>query len=1823
MIKSIKQIFFQIVMLSIMACPTFLSGQIISVGDGSYTDTFPGVDEANRNSFPSGTPQLSGEAVGKPVPTNDWWSKLIKENHANNLFNYPMTMKTFNSGLIVTYISSGPIGDSEPIKVTLSGLNASKTTVSDYSDWTVSMNWNDGTHDLNVTSGIGMPFLYFEKGTNDVLEIEVSSGNATISNEMLMIENASADADFVFYAPSGSSWTVDGTIYTSTLNGKDYWSMAMLPQDNSSVSSMANEYKKYAYVFPENTNTSWSYDEATSVLKTDFTITTSLKEGTATDFLQGLLPHQWDNLASNSAQPMEHSYSTIRGELKTLNGITFSTENTFKGILPTMPYLANYSEGFSPSELNSKIDLIKNDGLSTWTDSYNEGQVMNRLIQTARIADQTGDFEARDKMISTVKERLEDWLSYEQGEVAFLFYYNSDWSALLGYPSGHGQDNNINDHHFHWGYFIHAAAFMEQFEPGWSDKWGDMVNHLVRDAASQNRNDDKFPFLRNFSPYAGHCWANGFATFPQGNDQESTSESMQFNSSLIHWGTVTGNDEIRDLGIYLYTTEQTAIEEYWLDVYERNFRSDQQYSLVSRVWGNSYDNGTFWTADITASYGIELYPMHGGSLYLGHNLEYVQKLWNEIEANTDILSDNSVNPNLWHDTFWKVLSFIDPGKAVSLYDSYPDRIMKFGVSDAQTYHWLHAMNAMGTLRSDLTANYPIASAFEKDGLITYVAHNYSSNSINVVYSDGFQLEVPAQSMVTNRDSSVGGTITSNFQQAYLNGSVTLTVEAEGEGITKVEFFDGSKLIGEVASSPYQLKAQNLDIGIHKMYARVFTGENFNPTNIVTVQVGDQVPYFNNPVILPGTIEAGHYDKFEGGIGQGISYVDLSQNNQGDFRPNEYVDAIEVNNEGVTVGWISSGEWMEYSVLVGEAGVYDVEIRYASGNANGGGPFHFEIDGKVISDDILLNTTSDWGNWESKTISNIDLNKGDQVLRTVFDNGEFNLGKMTFTRTGNLSYSPPVADAGENVLVVLPEVMGLLDGSGSSDPEGEDLTYEWTQIYGPSEVNISDNTIASPTIGNLEEGIYKFDLMVSDGTYSSSSSVLVIVSTTSNVQPTVSITSPADGDAFKDGDNILIEVSASDLDGTISLVEFFDGTEKIGEDNNVPYELDWLATGIGPHEITASAVDNVGARITSSVVNISLQEVKSCSFTSSESSEGTFSIGYEATFESVGTSVTVTFELLDTDKSGVVALLRQNTPSFSETRMDQVEGNIFRKTISGFTVGSTYGFACKFEFAGGLAVTKYFDYQVGSGCGGGQDEEAPTDFTATLGTVGSRSVNLLLNAIDDSGKLVYTITYGSLFKTFSGNSNEELNASISGLQPNADYVFNVEVSDLAGNEAVNNPIMIAAKTTENVNTNCEGVESKAQQGSFEVGYNYNFETIGNDVDITFELLDQKNGVIAYLWTKSPFSEVQMTNIGDKKFSIKLPGETQGATISHAVKFAFEGGLAVTDYFDYVVGDNCGVEEPEDEIAPTEFSVIAGELTSNSIDLVLSANDNSDSVKYEITYGSVSKAILTKSNQSITEKIIDLDADTEYSFSVTVEDLSGNKAANNPIVLTAKTAVLADDDADGIPNDLDLCPDTPAGASVDETGCQDNLIILEMTETTFQIDENSIVGTEVGTPVVNYNGDENLSYSIVEGNSMNAFRITSTGMISVLNAVLDFEIQTKFDLKIAVTDGVTSDEAIMVIMINDLEETEPLALTELGNEVKIYPNPINSFLYLDMPDGENIKIDQIFDIQGKLYDVPSAIINNRYELDFTRLKSGLYFLQIKNTEGIVEQFKVIKR
>ncbi|RED94385.1 glycosyl hydrolase [Marinoscillum furvescens] len=1126
--------------------------QIISVGSGSYTTTFPGTDQAGRNTFPSGSPTLSGSAASMPVPTNDWWSNLIKENHGGQAFNYPLSYKSRLDGLTINYTippTSGPseyrqpMGDVNGIVVGVDGLNVTQSTASDHSDWTVTMNWSGGGKTFNATMGTGMPFTYFTKGTADLAKVVVNHNpsGASVDGNKIIITNNYNNANFVVFGPAGSTWTGSGGVYTSSLNGKNYWSMAMLPfgvDINTAIASL----EPHAFVFPENTTTSWSYNESNGEVLATFSVTPDIKEGSETDVVLGLLPHQWSRLATSSPQPGGMSYETVRGELKLLHSNSFSTQNTFSGILPTLPNLGKYSDGFDPGALYQKIDQIKNDGLATWTDSYNEGQAMNRLIQAAHIADQIGHVEARDQLLTTVKNRLEDWFTSEGGEVAFLFYYNDTWKSMLGYPAGHRQDENLNDHHFHWGYFIHAAAAIEQYQPGWASQWGGMVDLLIRDAANPSRTDPMFPFLRNFSPYAGHCWANGFATEPFGNDQESTSESMQFNSSLIHWGTVTGNDAIRDLGIFLYTTEQSAIEEYWFDQNDRTFQPEYAHEMVARIWGGGYDNGTWWTSDIAASYGIQLYPIHGGALYMGHNTAYVQEVWNGMTSKTDVLN-NVPNDNLWYDTYWSFLSFLDPAQALSLYNSYTDRNIKFGISDAQTYHWLHTMNAMGQVAELVTANYPIAAVFQKNGTKTYVAHNYGSSAITVSFSDGYTMTVPAGETATNKDLNASITLSASTDEIPSNGSLVLSATATGSSISKVEFYRGNLLVGTDTSVPYEATDTNVPAGFPAYHTRVYVGSDFNVSNIVRIQSGAQTPYLGSPTAIPGTLEAGYYDSFEGGSGQGVSYSDATSWNEGDFRPSEAVDASFTNGEGHTVGWIDGGEWLEYTVDVAQAGDYSVTLRYTSGSSSGGGPFWFENEnGTQISPSITVSMNDpSWSTYEDKTVSNVSLSAGTQVIRVQVGSGGFNLGRMTFTYEGTAQ--PELSS-----FVISPENPAVAEGN----------TIQFTaQGYDQFGDSIASTPSWSTTGGSIStSGQYSantagtYTITASEGDVTASTSVTVSASAAlSSISVTPSNTTIPEGSTQQftaqgydqNGDPVSISPTWSASGGDIASSGLFTGT----------------------------------------------------------------------------------------------------------------------------------------------------------------------------------------------------------------------------------------------------------------------------------------------------------------------------------------------------------------------------------------------------------------------------------------------------------------------------------------------------------------------------------------------------------------------------------------------------------------------------------------------------------------------------------------------------------
>jgi hypothetical protein len=98
---------------------------------------------------------------------------------------------------------------------------------------------------------------------------------------------------------------------------------------------------------------------------------------------------------------------------------------------------------------------------------------------------------------------------------------------------------------------------------------------------------------------------------------------------------------------------------------------------------------------------------------------------------------------------------------------------------------------------------------------------------------------------------------------------------------------------------------------------------------------------------------------------------------------------------------------------------------------------------------------------------------------------------------------------------------------------------------------------------------------------------MIKNTAPNSAPTVGITSPSNGAVFTQPVNITINATASDGDGTVVRVDFYDGATKLGQDTTAPYSFAWNNAPAGSHSLTAVAVDNLGASTTSTPVNITV------------------------------------------------------------------------------------------------------------------------------------------------------------------------------------------------------------------------------------------------------------------------------------------------------------------------------------------------------------------------------------------------------------------------------------------------------------------------------------------------------------------------------------------------------------------------------------------------------------------------------------------------------------
>ena len=423
--------------------------------------------------------------------------------------------------------------------------------------------------------------------------------------------------------------------------------------------------------------------------------------------------------------------------MRFLTGNTFSTSIPFLGVLPALPN----APGTELGEEVEKFSFEKDD-------TYWNGKEFGKACELIQIAEQLDDTATRDRLLTLLKDRLEDWFD---GKEKYFLRYDDRWDTLTGYPDSYGSGEQLNDHHFHYSYFIRAAATIAQYDQDWvkPERYGKIIDALIRDCANYERDDEKFPWMRSFDPYAGHSWAAGHAGFASGNNQESSSESMNFATALILYGQATNNSKIRDLGIYWHSTEAEAIRHYWFDEDGEVFPDGYQQSCVGMVWGDGGAYGTWWTANPEEIHGINFLPINGGSLYLGRDPAYVQRnLANLKKANhsfhTKGFEGDPENYERWGDILAEYRALADPAAAKEELTKVKES--ELGETKTHSHQWVNALEKLGHFDPETRADHPTAVAFKN----AYVTYNPTAEPITVKFTDGKQIIAPPGLSSTSR-----------------------------------------------------------------------------------------------------------------------------------------------------------------------------------------------------------------------------------------------------------------------------------------------------------------------------------------------------------------------------------------------------------------------------------------------------------------------------------------------------------------------------------------------------------------------------------------------------------------------------------------------------------------------------------------------------------------------------------------------------------------------------------------------------------------------------------------------------------------------------------------------------------------------------------------------------------------------------------------------------------------------------------------------------------------------------------------------------------------
>lgn len=404
----------------------------------------------------------------------------------------------------------------------------------------------------------------------------------------------------------------------------------------------------------------------------------------------------------------------------------------------------------------------------------------------------------------------------------------------------------------------------------------------------------------------------------------------------------------------------------------------------------------------------------------------------------------------------------------------------------------------------------------------------------VAYDDrGLSTRVgPVSFTVTNAAPVVAITAPADGATAASPASFVLTATATDEtGIQRVEFYDnGTNLIGTDTTAPYSINWSNIDAGVHRVTAKAY--DLTTPTAQMTESAPVSLYVTNKNVNLPPRILV--TAPVPGAIVKTGSSMTITANAR-DFDTSGKVQQIRFFKGNETSAFATyAGLNLQQVTQVSSAFLAPVT------------PGLYAL--RAQATDKTSPIASDWVNSAVVTV-NVVSNLPPTVSLIAPEKG------ASFVAPSTMWFSAAASDPDGTVAKIEYFRGDRLLATLTTDP----APYNWA---GPSQA-----------------GSFEFWARATDnlGATTDSERVQLTVATAAgNTPPAVALVSPLQGAAVGRPATFKLQATASDANGTISAVEFFEGPLLLGTDSAAPYEHQLLNVPEGAHTYWARAIDNQGS-----------------------------------------------------------------------------------------------------------------------------------------------------------------------------------------------------------------------------------------------------------------------------------------------------------------------------------------------------------------------------------------------------------------------------------------------------------------------------------------------------------------------------------------------------------------------------------------------------------------------------------------------------------------------